>query len=477
MDGSGTDPDSLPVELDALQRSVWNAVYPYKDRLINIAFSGGLDSTALLSVAASLRPRMGLSLRALHVNHGWNEKSEDWAAHCESVARALTVPCETIQLGSNLALESGSADFTESSREARARAARYHWFSEMVDPEDVLLTGHHLDDQAETFILRLMRGSSINGLGAMRPQQSLNRLQVLRPFLGISRNSLAQWVSDKNLQVLDDPSNSNIAFDRNFLRHTILPRLKSRWPETTQILARAAVHSQGTQMLLDEVAADDLARCALVRPHCYLSDLGAASIPALFKLGRMRLLNVLRFWMRTCTLQTPSERALGEFIRQLETAGPESSPSLRLGPLVFREYREGLFLVPLPGRDDAGVPESQLWDGTSVNIHGPDIELIPERKMASGLRASLLDDGVVELRWRRGSTRVTLQGRGPHRHALRKILQELSMPPWERERIPLIFINGQFACMPQVVIEESCRAGAGEVGLEIHLRDLRKPSD
>ena len=477
MDGSGTGPDSLPVELDALQRSVRSAIYPYKDRLINIAFSGGPDSTALLYVTVSLRSSMGLNLRVLHVNHGWNEKSEDWAAHCESVARELSVPCKTIQLGANFVFDQEYADFSGSSREAKARAARYYWFSQMVDPADVLLTGHHLDDQAETFILRLMRGSSIRGLGAMRPRQNLNKLQVLRPFLGLSRDSLLQWVSDKKLRALDDPSNNNISFDRNFLRHVILPRFNSRWPGTTQILGRAAVHSQGTQLLLDEVAADDFSGCSLVRSRCYLFHLGAASIPALFELSRMRLLNVFRFWIRSATLKTPPERALGEFIRQLETIGSDSAASLRLGSMVFRTYRDGLFLVPHPGRDHTSEPENQLWDGTSVKIHGPDLELIPERMMASGLRASLFDDGVVELRWRRGKTRVTPQGRGPHRYALRKILQELSVPPWERERIPLIFVNGQFAGMPQVLVEESCRARAGEVGVEIHLRDLRKPGD
>ena len=477
MDDFGTDPDSPPAELHALQRAVWAAIYPYQDRLINIAFSGGPDSTALLSVAVSLRSRMGLSLRVLHVNHGWNERSEDWAAHCESVSRELDVPFESFRLGSDTAPDNHSAGFVGSSKEAKARAARYRWFSEVVDCEDVLLTGHHLDDQAETLLLRLMRGSSVRGLAAMHSQQTLGRLRVLRPFLDVSRDSLARWVSEKRLRVLDDPSNNDDAFDRNFLRQTIFPRLSSRWPETAKILGRAAVHFEGTQTLLDEVATEDFSRCALARPSSYLSHLGAVSIDALFELSRVRLLNVFRLWMRTCTLQSPSERALREFVRQLETGRPGSSPSMRLGPAVFRTYRDGLFLVPRPIHKNANLPENQSWDGTSVKIHGPDIELVPERTMASGLRASLLNGSLVELRWRRGSTRVTPHGRGPHRHALRKVLQEIRMPPWERERIPLIFVNGQFAGMPQVVLDESCRAGVGEAGLEIRLRDLREPSD
>tara|TARA_Y100001960_G_scaffold252885_1_gene270148 strand:+ start:365 stop:1798 length:1434 start_codon:yes stop_codon:yes gene_type:complete len=475
--GSGTNPDFPPVELDALQRAVWAAIVPYRDRLINIAYSGGTDSTALLFVIASLRSRMGLKLRLLHVNHGWNEKSEAWAVHCNSVSRELGVPFESFLLGSDPSFESHPPVFAGSSKEARARDVRYRWFSEVVDCEDVLLTGHHLDDQAETLLLRLMRGSSVRGLAAMRSEQTLDGLKVVRPFLNVPRGTLVRWVSDKGLRVLDDPSNNDDAFDRNFLRHAILPRLCTRWPETAKILGRAALQFEDTQMLLDEVAAEDFARCRFSDPSSYLFHLGVVSIEGILGLSRARLLNVFRFWARVCTLQSPSERALREFIRQLETAGPGSSPSMKLGSAVFRTYQDGLFLVPCPVRKNASKPAERFWDGSSVKIYGPDIELVPKRTVASGFRAALLSDGVIELRWRRGSTRVTPLGRGPQRHTLRKVLQEIRMPPWERDRIPLIFVNGEFAGMPQAVVDQSYRAGAGEAGLEIHLRDLRESCD
>ncbi len=475
LDNSGKGPDFPPPGLDLLQRSVWSAIGRYKDRVINVAFSGGVDSTVLLMVTASLRPRIGFGLRALHVNHGWSADADRWHAHCRRVARDLDIPFLGSRPDSNIPGEEDDGAFAGSSKEARARAARYRFFADVVAPGELLLTGHHLDDQAETFLLRLMRGSSVRGLGSMRTEQTLRGLKVVRPFLDIPKATLEKWASEKDAKVLDDPSNRDPDFDRNFLRHHILARLSSRWVEAAETLGRAAAHFQAAQSILDEVASDDLGICALSQPGCCLGDLGAASLSSLLGLSRPRLLNVLRFWARRSNLGAPSERALEEFIRQLEKGSPGASPTLSLGPAAFRTYRDGVFLIPEPLPEISTPPQIESWDGSRVSISSVGIELIPEETLGSGLRVSLIREGRVELRWRRGQTKVTPIGRGPHRHELRKVLQQAGVPPWERARIPLIFIDDRFAGMPQVVLDESCRARSGEAGLEVHLRDLRKP--
>ncbi|MAF06624.1 MAG: tRNA lysidine(34) synthetase TilS [Acidiferrobacteraceae bacterium] len=475
MGDSGKGPDFPAPGLDLLQRSVWSAIGHYKKRIINIAFSGGVDSTVLLMATASLRPRMGLQLRALHVNHGWSEDADRWHAHCQRVARELDIPFLGSRPDSDIPCAEDDPAFAGSSKEARARAARYRFFADVVAPEDLLLTGHHLDDQAETFLLRLMRGSSVRGLGSMRSEQTLNGLKVIRPFLDIPKATLTGWALEKGVKVLDDPSNRDAAFDRNFLRHDILAKLSSRWVEAAETLGRAAAHFQGTQSILNEVASDDLRICALAQPRCYLGHLGAASLSALLGLSRPRLLNAFRFWTRQSNLGAPSERALEEFIRQLERGSPGASPTLSLGTATFRTYRDGVFLIPEPLPGISAAPKMEPWDGSRLSISSVGIELIPEETVGSGLRVSLIREGRVELRWRRGQTKVTPVGRGPHRHQLRKVLQQAGVPPWERARIPLIFIDDRFAGMPQVVLDESCRARAGEAGLKVRLRDLRKP--
>ena len=474
LGNSGKGPDFPAPGLDLLQRSVWSAISRYKDRIINVAFSGGVDSTVLLMVTASLRPQIGFGLRALHVNHGWSEDADRWHAHCRQVARELDIPFLGSRSDSDIPSEEDGGAFAGSSKEARARAARYRFFAEVVAPGDLLLTGHHLDDQAETFLLRLMRGSSVRGLGSMRTEQMLNGLNVVRPFLDLPKTTLAGWASENGAKFLDDPSNRDLDFDRNFLRHDILARLSSRWVEAAQTLGRAATQFQSAQSILDEMASDDLRICALSQPGCWLGNLGAASLSSLLGLSRPRLLNVLRFWTRQSDLGAPSERALEEFVRQLENGSPGASPMLSLGTAAFRTYRDGVFLIPEPLPEVSTSPQIESWDGSRVSISSVGIELIPEETLGSGLRLSLIREGRVELRWRRGRTKVTPTGRGPHRHELRKVLQQAGVPPWERARIPLIFIDHRFAGMPQVVLDESCRARSGEAGLEVHIRDLRK---
>ena len=319
-----------------------------------------------------------------------------------------------------------------------------------------------------------MRGASVRGLGAIRPFQHLYGLKVLRPLLDVPKERLANWVTERGLPTVCDPSNSDEAYDRNLLRRQILPVLQSRWPNAAQTLARSASHFQEAQAVMDEVAADDLARCTLARRQNVLWDLGAVSRAALLRLSLPRLLNLLRFWVDSNDLQVPSERALRELVRQLQSAEQQSSPRLTVGAAEFRCYRDGLFLIPGTLADRPVPRETQLWEGTAVEVRGPDIALRAMSAGTFGMRASLFEEGTVELRWDRGAQTVQPLGRGPHRRSLRKLLQETSVPPWERERIPLIFIDGRFAAMPRIVVDQFCSAGTGEAGIEILLDDLRE---
>ena len=473
MDDSKTSPE--PAEgLDSLQRVVWGTLEPQKHRVINVAFSGGIDSTALLSLVVSLRTHLGLRIRALHVNHDWTPDSDTWEAHCSRFCSDLSVPFESYKFSPEEHCARTQGRSSGKSGEARARELRYQWFARMIQSEGLLVTGHHLDDQGETLFFRLMRGASVRGLGAIRPFQRMYGLKVVRPLLDVPKERLADWVTERGLPTICDPSNSDEAYDRNLLRRQIFPVLQSRWPSAAQTLARSASHFQEAQALMEDVAADDLAHCTLQRRQNVLWDLGAVSRDALLQLSLPRVLNVLRFWVDSNGLQIPSERALRELVRQLESGGQQSCPKLTVGAAEFRCYRDGLFLIPGALEDRPAPREAQLWQGAAVEVRGPDIALRATPVGTSGVRASLFEAGPVELRWGRGAQTVQPLGRGPHRRSLRKLLQETSVPPWERERIPLIFIDGRFAAMPRIVVDEFCSTGPSEAGIEILLDDLRE---
>ena len=445
---------------------------PYKKRRINVALSGGNDSTALLSVIASLRESFGLRVRALHVNHDWTPESSVWETHCENFCRDLDVPLKSFTL--KWRDDSGMRGDTGKFGEARSREQRYQWFSSVCGGKDLLVTAHHLEDQGETLILRLMRGSAIRGLGAMRPAQNLYGMMVLRPLLDVPKERLKEWVTEHHLDIVCDGSNFDETYDRNLLRQRVFPVLQSRWPNTAKALARSAGHFQEVQSILDSVAAEDLVTCTMSGGANVLWDLGSVSKPKLLRLDHPRLLNLLRYWVDTNGLQVPSERALREFVRQLESGGQTASPVLRVGSANFRCYRDRIFLVPKPLSAELTPSEGQEWQGTELSVQGPDIVVTTRSTKTHGLSAELFRKGTVELRWRRGQQTVRPIGRGRHRRSLRKLLQESDLPPWQRERIPLVFINGRFAAMPQVVVDESCRAGSNEAAIEIQICDLRK---
>ncbi len=471
MGGSKTSPD--PTDgLHPLQRAVWCALEPYRERRINVALSGGNDSTALLSVLVSLRDPLDLRLRALHVNHAWAPESSAWETHCESFCRELGVPFESFTL--KRFDHSGGQRPPDKFDEGKAREQRYQWFSSICGAEEVLVTAHHLEDQSETLVLRLMRGAAIRGLGAMRKAQRLYGMTVLRPLLDVPKERLEAWVTEQGLEVVSDGSNFDETYDRNLLRRQVLPVLQARWPDTAKSLARSARYFQEVQSVLEATAAEDLARCKLPRGEKMLWDLGSVCKLKLLQLDAPRLLNLLRYWVDINSLRVPSERALREFVRQLDSGRQSASPSLRVGAAEFRCHRNRLFLVPGPLSRAPAPVKAQAWQGSDLSIPGPDIALMARVTNTRGLSAELFRSGTVELRWHRGQQTVMPIGRGRHRHSLRKLLQESELPPWQRKRVPLVFINGRFAAMPQIVVDESCSAGPGEAAIDIQIQDLRK---
>jgi len=434
------------------------------DGTVNIAFSGGVDSSVLLHAASALRHRYRVSLRALHVNHRWSTQSDVWQLRCEAVCRTLDVDFLATRLPDSLTDELPS--------ETLARAKRLQWFGEVVDSGTPLLTAHHADDQAETLLLRLLRGSGIQGLGGMHDDRNVGNLRILRPFLQLSRADLEVWAKEYSLQAINDPGNSDTRFERNFLRHEILPRLASRWVGAQGTLSRAAGSFQAAQGLLDEVGHEDLIACRRSADQCLLGVYGALSISALDKLSPARRLNLLRYWFRLFSLESASENGLSEFLRQLRDSASECAPALRVGQCWLRRYRDSLFLLPGGHVDQEKYSTSRPWNAGPTQIKGADIGIEGKITDGVGLKLSCLKGGLLELRWQKGNARLRPTANGHHRR-VKHLFQEAGVPPWERSRLPLVYYADQLACVPGVAMEHSLSASVGEPGIQIMISDLR----
>jgi tRNA(Ile)-lysidine synthase len=404
-----------------------------------VAFSGGLDSTALLTALARMpaRPRQ---LRALHVDHGLQPRSRQWSAHCRRTAHALGVPL--------LVRRTRVPRRRGESLEAAARAVRYRLLGEALAPGEALLTAHHLDDQLETVLLQLLRGAGIAGLAAMPEVAPLGRGVLVRPLLPLARRELAAWVQARHLAFVEDDSNAQLQLDRNYLRLQVLPQIRARWPAAAATVARAARHAAAAQRLLDAVAAADLARAS------WGAMLSARALRAL-TLERRR--NVLRFWIGQQGLQAPPASLLTEMSGPLLAARADAQPFVAWG--AARVLRQGELLCLHTPREAAAAPAAVPWrwsgrrtvrlagSGTLALQHdarGPlDLDALPPRLL---------------LRPRRGGERLRPVRGGPRR-ALKSLLQEAGVPPLERRSLPLVFAGEQLLAVADLWLDESVQAG------------------
>ena len=299
-----------------------------------VAFSGGLDSTVLLHLLATRPKASPLPLAAIHVDHGLHPDSAAWAEHCRRVCAALGVPLTIRRL--SLRRRPGE------SLEALAREGRYAILRELTGPGDLVLTAQHQDDQAETLLLALLRGSGVKGLAAMPQVAPLGQARLLRPLLGHTRARLLAWARAQGLRWLDDPSNADPAFDRNFLRTRVMPLLAERWPACTASLSRSAAHCAAAQGLIEGQAAAELPRLVGSRP-------GALSLNRLAALEPALRAAVLRYWIAGLGLPSPDSRHLGRIQDELLTARPDRQPLVAWPGAEARRYRDDLHVMaPLP---------------------------------------------------------------------------------------------------------------------------------
>jgi tRNA(Ile)-lysidine synthase len=390
---------------------------------ICVAFSGGVDSAALLHALASLRQtHPDWQIRAIHVNHQLQATSSDWAQRCVEFASKLTLP---------LLIKAVEVDRKHAQGlEAAARDVRYAAFAQELTDQEVLLTAHHADDQLETMLLALMRGAGVRGLSAMPTCSRFENGWHARPLLAFTRDQIQAWAREQGIDAIEDPSNRNERHDRNYLRHRVLPILRERWSAASINAVRSASHLGEASQLLDELARVDHQTCAV----------GAClSVAAIRDLRAERRRNLIRYWLRQQNFDAPSTRVLHAIEHDMLNAAHDRNPMIdwpdASGKMIeVHRYQGLLYAVP-------SLPTLQTceWDWRVAPLQLPQGQLRIEPS-ATGLCAERLPARLV-VRARCEGDSIELAHRPPRR-LLKRLFQESSVPPWWRDRLPLLCASG-----------------------------------
>jgi tRNA(Ile)-lysidine synthase len=432
-----------------------------------VAYSGGVDSHVLLHAMAMLRPQLAAAtLHAVHVNHGLNPDAAEWAAHAQSVSDDLDIPCHLFNLDATH--QKGE------SPEAAARNARYQVFSQLIEEGDVLLTAHHREDQAETLLLQLVRGAGPHGLAAMPVMTAFSNGHLARPLLAVEQALINQYAQEKRLDWIEDPSNQDRGFERNYLRHEIMPTLQAHWPAISRTVSRSAAHCAEAAGLLDELATEDLKRCAQWQSGNPLPT--QISLLFLQQLAPQRRRNLLRFWIKTLGLGIVSSSIMTQIETSLINAKADAIPQITWQDGELRRYRQQVYaMLPLAPFDSTAELKWD-WQGRALELPtGQGVlvahsgELDGESSGEQGLSLAKCEQLPMTIRFRQGGERCQLPGRD-HHHALKGLLQQAGVPPWQRDRIPLIYLGNQLAAVVGYFYCEPFLAQTSEPKLTFRIR-------
>ena len=391
---------------------------------IIIAYSGGVDSHVLLHALSSLKKKNRLDLLAFHIHHGLLAEADEWASHCEQVCVELEIAYQLKKVN----LEPAKGE----SVEAVAREARYQAFADLMDENDVLVVAHHQDDQAETFLLQLFRGAGLKGLSAMPAFCKFNRGCILRPFLPISRADILFYAKDNHLKWIEDTSNHDKRFDRNFMRHEMMPLLLSRWPGLGKTISRATQHIAESNNLLEDFAKKEI---EFVRGKS--SD--TLSITKIQAYSYPKQKNILRYWFDEKGFLMPNEKHLQHVIQDVIYAKQDSKSCVSWQDAEVRRYQDDLYIMKPVEQID--VTTCLTWDYQKPLQLPSDLGLLKSKlKLGQGIELDLLKEP-LEIHFRQGGESCRLAGR-KGTHLLKKLFQEWQVPYWQRDRIPLIYHQG-----------------------------------
>ena len=423
---------------------------------ILVAFSGGLDSRVLLhGIYQAFQSGLLASVRVAHVNHGLQKEADEWQAFCHRICDQYQLPLLTQKF--HLSLENKNS-------EKAAREVRYHFFEKIIQKDESIVLAHHLNDQSETLLFRLFRGTGLHGLKGMPYFRSLGQGNLLRPFLYTPRDELKAYAQEHQLEWIEDSSNQANDYSRNFLRNKIIPLLYNKWPQLDSSLQSFSQVASDQVSILDEVARDDIKLLSSKDKNL--------KIDGLKELSMARQKNLLHYWVKVesgLSLSknlSPSKIEIEEVTSQLSSA-LESSIKIKIGGGWIRSYDGKLYFCLL--EEPKVLVNEIVWNDLSANLlldNGVELNLSTECTTAEiRERHNLqirrpLENEVVRVLARTGGESATPNYRR-HSTELKKIYQELKVPPWERTWLPIIYYNNLLVAVPGVFVEQSVMAQDG----------------
>lgn len=437
-----------------------------------VAYSGGMDSTALLH--ALTNTALANKVKALHVNHQLSANASAWQQHCQRYCLALGVGFYTASVELN---KKHGGDLSKG-LEAAAREARYQVFNAHAQAGDVILMGHHLNDQAETFLYRAMRGAGLQGLCAMPEQRELlpSRALIYRPMLNKTRTEIEHYAKSQGLQWIEDESNTEHRFDRNFIRHRILPHLLARWPQALSALSRATDNLRADQALLDMYLAEDIQAC-----DCRDERLGQSiALHDFFAWSSERQNALIRYWVRSNGYLPPQQVHLQQLSKQLQPHA-DGLAKLCIGwggdkGCELRWFNQRLYLIPriskpiLKQADWLGTTPYDCGDGFVLQL--ANTRLLSADHSAKGFADGQLTGSIKQIAHaeqpesqtvcfriglRQPSLRMQVRGRD-RGQSVKKLLQEAKLEPWLRQRVPFIFDGDTLLAIGDIYLAKDPRA-------------------
>lgn len=421
-------------------------------RRILIGYSGGVDSHVLLHLCATI-PALKPKLTAVYIHHGLQLEADAWAGHCGQTARALDVDFKILRV--NAAAKPG-----ESPEEA-ARNARYAALKSLMLAGDVLLVAQHREDQLETVLLQLFRGGGLRGLSGMPRGIAFGPGALLRPLLDVAKQAIDDYAKAQHLSWIEDPSNQRNDYDRNFLRNTVVPLLKQRWPGLDKTVARSAGHCRDAQLVIDEIA-DDLMLEVFNPADGTLNIRGLSAHPPL----RQKLL--IRQWFRYRGLKMPAQIVVERIQSDILAAREDSDPLLTGPGYRICRYRNRLYCLPPLETEQ---PLDARWNGQTPLRIAPRQMLVCMPSSAGILREDW-ERAHIEVRFRSGGEKIRLPKR-EGRHALKKLFQEAGVPPWERKLMPLVYLDDKLAAVGERWISADFYHEQTNACIELAIKPLR----
>lgn len=410
---------------------------------IIIGYSGGVDSHVLLHLLANI-PELKHKLYAVYVHHGLQTSADEWAIHCQQIAEDFGVHFKHLKVNAQA--------LPGQSPEEAARNARYQAFKKLLGKNDLLIFAQHRDDQLETVLLQLFRGAGLKGLSGMPTATNFAEGILIRPLLDVDQKTIKDYALQHKLQWVEDPSNLDTQFDRNYLRHTVIPLLEQRWPSLDKTVARVAEHCANAQMQLSSNAKQQMHLIYDVDKQC-LSIIGLQK----YELLTQQL--IIREWLDLLGARMPSQKVMCAIQKDILQARADANPLIQHDGYSIQRYRDGLYLVAL--KKTPNLKQIITWIDKSQHLNLPDNGLLEIKAEKQGIAKAVWQQNSVQVRYRHGGEKMILPKRSGS-HSLKKLYQETGLAPWLREAMPLIYINGELAAVAGYWVSADFYVQAGD---------------